>query len=236
MTPIAMILAAGKGTRLQPYTESTPKALLEFRGKPMLYHIISKLKSYSYDRVVINIHHHADQIVDYVRSNNDFGMKISFSDERNQLMDTGGGILKARRLLEGHGPFLVHNVDIFSDIDLDALCEYHMEHQPLATLAVKKRETSRNLLVDSNNNLCGWRDNISGESVIVQERERLNDVAFSGIHMIDPEIFGLLHNENPFSIIKAYLELAGNHPILTYDHSDGQWIDMSHKDHFPGKI
>ncbi|MEX0982316.1 MAG: nucleotidyltransferase family protein [Bacteroidales bacterium] len=258
MAPIAMILAAGVGSRLQPLTDKTPKALLHFRTKTMLEHVIEKLKLHGITEVVINIHHHAEQIVEFVRKHDDFGINISFSDEQEQLMDTGGAIVKARELLEGRGPFLVHNVDIFTDLDLNALYHSHMEGRALATLAVRERETSRNLLVDRSGRLCGWRDNKSGKTVMVEgwknrfgfmdghpESGMLDDaltetdpkpVAFSGIHVIAPEIFEMLDSKEPFSIIEAYLDMAGGHKIVTYDHSSGHWFDMARKENFPGLI
>ena len=256
MVPIAMILAAGVGSRLQPLTDATPKALLPFRGRTMLEQVVSNLKRHGITDLVINIHHHADQIVEFVRNHDHFGMKIVFSDERDRLMDTGGGILKARQFLEGSGPFLVHNVDIFSDLDLTALYDSHLRSGPLATLAVQRRETSRNLLIDEDGRLAGWRDNSSGKTIMAGEgpyrgkvkatgaivagsakrEEVLSPVAFSGIHIIDPKIFTLLDDDEPFSIMHANLRLCGEHAIDTYDHSSGAWIDMAKKENFPGLV
>lgn len=255
MVPIAMILAAGVGSRLQPLTDAIPKALLPFRGRTMLEQVLSSLKKHGIEDVVINIHHHADQIVEFVRKHDNFGMRIVFSDERDRLMDTGGGIVKARKLLEGHGPFIVHNVDIFSDLDLTAFYDSHLSKRPLATLAVQRRTTSRNLLADEDGRVAGWRDNISGKTILAGEgfhrervkatgatdnagtlkrEEKLGPVAFSGIHIIDPKIFTLLDDDGPFSIIHAYLRLCSEHKIDTYNHSSGVWIDMAKKENFPG--
>ena len=255
MVPIAMILAAGVGSRLQPLTDKTPKALLHFRGRTMREHVILKLKSHGIAEVVINIHHRAEQIVEFVHAHDDFGINISFSDEQEQLMDTGGAILKARDLLEGRGPFLLHNVDIFTDLDLTALYQAHMEGKALATLAVRERKTSRNLLVDRSGRLCGWRDNKSGKTVMagedvlrqtgnssnttdmngaVKSDEELLPVAFSGIHVIDPQIFKLLDFNDPFSIIHAYIKLCAEHTVDTYDHSPDIWIDMAKKENIQG--
>ena len=251
MLPIAMILAAGVGSRLQPLTDKTPKALLHFRGKPMLEHVIMKLKSHGITEVVINIHHHAQQIVEFVQMHNDFGMNIYFSNEKERLMDTGGAILKARGLLEGRGSFLVHNVDIFTDLDIKALYHSHLAGESLATLAVQDRKTSRNLLIDRRGWLCGWRDNESGKTVMAgeeflqQTEKRSNNtefdgavkadkelfpVAFSGIHVVNPQIFKLLGFNDPFSIIHAYLKLCAEHKIDIYDHSPDLWIDMANKE------
>lgn len=254
MVPIAMILAAGIGSRLMPLTEKRPKALLPFRGKPMLDHVVVQLKNHGVRELVINVHHHADQIIQYVRSQNDFGLKVKISDERDQLMDTGGAIVKAGPLLESQGPFLVHNVDIYSDIDLTVLFRYHQEAGALATLAVQNRETTRNLLVNSDGRLCGWRNNLDGTTIfagsedyrksvdeqVLNHEVQMNGiekmgyrpVAFSGIQVIDPVIFQYLNKRGPFSIIRAYLELTANHKIIAYDHSPDLWIDMAHRDHF----
>lgn len=228
----AIILAAGIGSRLKPLTHKTPKALLKFRGKTMLEHVVKYLKKYGIKHIVINVHHHADQIIDFVRDNDSFGLSIEISDERNMLMDTGGGILKAKRFLQGHGPFLVHNVDIFTDLNLTDIFKYHEHNGALATLAVKDRKTSRNLLIGPEGELCGWRDNTSGEQIIARDENNLRRVAFSGIHIIEPEIFEVLHKNGPFSMIKAYLELAASHKIMTYVHFDDTWIDMARRENF----
>lgn len=230
--PTAMILAAGTGTRLRPLTDRTPKALLPFRGKPMLEHVIRSFTGAGFEHLVINVHHHAGQVISYLEANDFFGISIEISDEQELLMDTGGGILKARKYLDGDAPFLVHNVDIFSNIDLMKLYSRHMEQRPLATLAVTRRETSRNLLVNDDGLLCGWKNNSTGEEVIVRRQEQLIPVAFSGIHVIDPSIFRLLDRQDPFSITKAYLELSKNKEIRTWDHSGDTWIDMASPDHF----
>lgn len=230
----AMILAAGTGSRLLPLTKRTPKALLPFRGKPMLEHVISALKKHGFEYVVINVHHHADQVIDFVRRNNSYGINITFSDERDRLMDTGGGILKARELLEHRAPFLVHNVDIFSPINLSALFDHHLKHRPVATLAVTDRSTSRNFLINSNDQLCGWRNNTNGETIMSRKDAELKAVAFSGVHVIGPEIFGILKMDQPFSITKGYLEIARNHKVMTYNHSGDSWIDMALPLYHPG--
>lgn len=227
MHPKAMILAAGLGTRLRPLTDDTPKALLSFRGKTMLEHVLDHLKIHGITEVVINIHHHAGQVERFLEKHQNFGCNIHLSDERRQLMDTGGGIVKARRFLEGAGPFVVHNVDISSDIDLGALVAYHSRHNTLATLAVSDRTTSRQLLVDADGLLCGWKDNRTGEEIIARKKPGLRPVAFSAIHVMDPLIFRYLEQEQPFSITKAYLQLAAKHRIMTFDHTGDDWKDMA---------
>ena len=159
----AMIFAAGLGTRLKPLTDNTPKALLPIRGKPMLEHVILQLKNAGFDQIAINIHHLGDQIIDFLAANNNFGIQIYISDERDYLLDTGGGIKHAAPFLQGDEPFLIHNVDIISNIDLRALYNHHLETNPLATLLVSKRKTSRYLLFNKENKLCGWRNRETGE-------------------------------------------------------------------------
>ena len=154
----AMIFAAGLGTRLKPLTDSTPKALLPINGKPMLEHVILKLKDAGFHQIAINVHHLGDQIINFLAANNNFGIQIHISDERDYLLDTGGGIKHAAAFLQGNEPFLIHNVDILSDIDLRALYNHHIETNPLATLLVSKRNTSRYLLFNKENKLCGWRN------------------------------------------------------------------------------
>ncbi|MDF1571284.1 MAG: nucleotidyltransferase family protein [Bacteroidales bacterium] len=223
----AIILAAGLGTRLRPLTDHTPKALLPFRGKTMLEHVVDYLKSHGITEVVINVHHHAGQVEKYLLEHQNFGINIHLSDERRQLMDTGGGIVKARKYLEETGPFIVHNVDIFSDTDLTAMLAQHVKDEALATLAISDRKSSRQLLVDADGLLCGWRDNRTGEEIIARHRQELRPVAFSAIHVVDPRIFRYLDRDHPFSITKAYLQLAAHHRIMTFDHSGDTWTDMA---------
>ena len=159
----AMIFAAGTGSRLKRLTAHTPKALIPIGGKPMLEHVILKLKSSGFDQIVINIHHLGNQIVDFLEANNNFGVRIEISDESDYLLDTGGGIKKATSLLCGNEPFLIHNVDILSNVDLKKLYDTHVQTNPLATLLVSQRNTSRYLLFNKENRLCGWRNHETGE-------------------------------------------------------------------------
>jgi NDP-sugar pyrophosphorylase family protein len=232
MNPKAMILAAGLGTRLRPLTDHTPKALLPFRGKTMLEHVLAHLGMHGITEVVINVHHHAGQVERFLEIHQNFGFNIHISDERQQLMDTGGGIVHARHWLEGAGPFIVHNVDIWSGVDLGALVKDHARHGALATLAVSERKTSRQLLVDAEGRLCGWRDNRTGEEIIARTTKGLRPVAFSAIHVMEPSIFSFLEEGRPFSITKAYLQLAAEHRIMTFDHTGVDWTDMAEISNF----
>lgn len=225
----AMIFAAGLGTRLKPLTDTVPKALLPIAGKPMLEHVILKLKAAGFDRLVINIHHLGQQIIDFLKNNNNFGVEIDISDERDYLLDTGGGIKKAQRFLDGNESFLVHNVDIISDIDLRTLYEEHCRLTPISTLLVSDRETSRYLLFNKENRLCGWRNKTTGEIKSYYpdfSPEMYTEYAFSGIHVLSPKIFDWLDVwTGKFSIINFYLSIAAKTDIHAYPIENLKLID-----------
>jgi NDP-sugar pyrophosphorylase family protein len=230
----AMILAAGLGTRLQPLTLTKPKALLEVNGVPMLEIIIRKLIKHGFRELIINVHHFAGQIADFLDRNNHFGISITISDETDLLLDTGGGLLKARDFFNDGQPFLVHNVDILSDINLQDLYDSHVKNRQLATLAVKDRKTSRTLLINKNHELCGWHNNQTGQTIIAKEgEEALISLAFSAIHVVSPEIFPLISEKGAFSIMDTYLRLAKNYPILTWRHDPDFWMDLGRIENLP---
>ncbi|HOF15917.1 MAG TPA: nucleotidyltransferase family protein [Bacteroidales bacterium] len=222
----AMILAAGLGTRLQHFTKNKPKALVEIKGKTLLEKSIEKLIRFGVDDIIINIHHFASQIIDFVNTHS-FSARISFSDESECLLDTGGGLKKAASFFNDKQSFFLYNVDIISDIDLNKMYQYHLQQKSLATLAVKNRKTQRYLLFDNNMRLCGRYNTKTEEKTLLFEKElNYKQFAFSGIHVISPEIFTLMPQENIFSITDLYLQLATNHLINGYDHSDDFWMDM----------
>jgi len=222
----AMILAAGLGTRLRPLTDHKPKALLEWKGVPMLEHVILKLKEYGFTQIIINLHHFSEMIIDFVMRKEHFGIRIEFSHETDEPLDTGGGIAHASWFF-GNEPFLVYNVDIMSNIDLGKLYKAHIASRSIATLAVKERVTTRSLLMNSDGLLKGWRDNRNGETILVEEsREALTPIAFSAIHVMDPEVFELFPEEKRFSIMPFYLDLARTRPVNLYRHDQDSWIDM----------
>ena len=222
----AMILAAGLATRLRPLTDHKPKALLEWEGKTLLEHVIFKLKSAGFTSVIINVHHFAGMIMDYVKQKESFGIEIEFSHEKEELLDTGGGIAKASWFF-GKEPFQVYNVDIFSSIDLRDMYEDHLKSGNIATLAVKERVTSRSLLTDQNSKLQGWRDNRTGETILCGiTGEGLVPIAFSAIHILDPRVFELFPKEKRFPIMPFYLELAKSNPVHLYRHDRDSWTDM----------
>lgn len=222
----ALIFAAGLGTRLYPLTLDKPKALVEINGKTLLEITILRLKEIGIKTVVVNVHHFPDLIIDYLKSHDYFGVDILISDERNFLLETGGGIVKAATLIDKNTPLLVHNVDIVSDINLQALFDYHMAYKAEATLAVRQRKTSRYLLFNPSMHLCGWENQQTGEKKIIIPQKELQAYAFSGIQIINPSILADITQEGKFSIISAYLELLHKHRLIGYDHTSSQWIDV----------
>lgn len=207
----AMLFAAGLGTRLKPLTDSMPKALVPVNGTPMLEHVILKLKDAGFTDIVVNIHHFGEQIIDFLKARQNFGIRIQISDERKELLDTGGGIKHAKALLEGNEPFLVHNVDILSDTDLRKVYEYHCHSNHTATLVASKRKTSRYLLFDNTDRLCGWVNESTGEtkpSGFTVDEAIHRKYAFSGIHVISPDIFREMTGpwDGKFPIMDFYLQ------------------------------
>lgn len=207
----AMIFAAGLGTRLKPLTDHMPKALVPVAGRPMLEHVILKLKAAEFNELVINIHHFGEQILDFLRANQNFGLTIHISDERDCLLNTGGGIRKAEPFFRGNEPFLVHNVDILSDTDLKALYEYHRQSGNDATLLASRRKTIRYLLFDDEKRLCGWinKDTLQTKPEgFAYNPEHHHEYAFSGIHVISPSLFHYMDERwtGKFSIMDFYLQ------------------------------
>jgi len=217
----AMILAAGLGTRLLPLTADKPKALIEVNGKTLLEICINNLISFGFNHIVVNVHHHAQQVIDFLH-NSRFNAQIDISDESERLLDTGGALVHARNMLDQGEPFLVHNVDIISNIDLHYLYQYHLNSSALASLAVSKREASRVFLFDEQMVLSGWRNMVTGKVIITNQSKTLTAYAFSGIHVISPEIFKHLPTKGEFSIVDAYLKLSKEFLI--------QGVDLSHSD------
>jgi NDP-sugar pyrophosphorylase family protein len=229
----AMILAAGLGTRLRPLTDDRPKALVEVGGRTLLEITLSRLRAFDVHEVIINVHHFADMVVDYLKRNDDFGMRIEISREE-VLLDTGGGLKKAAYFFLDNSsrsdePFILHNVDVISTIDLGRMVEFHGEHQALATLAVQDRETSRYLLFDQQLQLCGRLSGHGQQAEFVRSSEQLlvQALAFSGIHVISPRIFSLMTEEGAFSIIPSYLRVAGlGEKILAFRADEYYWRDL----------
>ena len=229
----AMILAAGLGTRLRPLTDSRPKALVELNGRTLLEITVDRLRAFGVTEIIVNVHHFADQIVDFLRSRNNFGLRIEVSREDDLLLDTGGGLKRTSgffledpaRLDE---PFFLHNVDVISNIDLHRMLQFHNEHGALATLAVRARETSRPLYFNDQLQLSGRRVNNEDVFVLPQQKSSTTlPLAFSGIHVISPRLIPLLTEDGAFSIIPAYLRLsAAGHKTLGFRADQYYWRDL----------
>ncbi len=221
----ALIFAAGLGTRLRPLTNDRPKALVEVNGKSLLEINIRKLADLGFDEIVVNVHHFADMMIDFLHQL-DVDAKIHISDERNEVLETGGGLKKAASFLQGEEPFLVHNVDILTDLDILGMLEAHKESNVLATLAIQKRTSSRYLLFDDENVLHGWTNVRDG--IVRQKRPTEEDLffwGFSGVQVVSPGIFDLFTRKGKFSIIDTYLDCAKNHIIKGFPH-EALWMDV----------
>lgn len=213
----AMIFAAGLGTRLRPFTLTAPKALFPINGKPLLQRNIEYAQSFGIQRFVINVHHFSDQILNFLKQHDNFGAEILISDETDELLETGGGLLKAKNLL-GNQDFLILNSDILTDINLKQLIDFHKKNNALASLAVSDRESTRKLLFDTQNRLCGWRDLRNNQEIIARESHS-KSLAFSGVHMLSPLFFEKNTFSGKFSIMKSYLDLITDENILGFVHN-----------------
>jgi NDP-sugar pyrophosphorylase family protein len=227
----AMILAAGLGTRLRPLTDDRPKALVEVAGHTLLEIALRRLHAFGVREVIINVHHFADMVVEYLQKNANFGMRVEISRE-DSLLDTGGGLKKAAWFFQENSsatdqPFLLHNVDVLSTIYLERMLRFHEQHQALATLAVQDRETSRYLLFDEQGQLCGRRAGHGGEPQMARPARQTTPLAFSGVHVISPRLLALMTESGAFSIIDAYLRLtAQGEKILAFRADEYYWRDL----------
>jgi NDP-sugar pyrophosphorylase family protein len=231
----AMVLAAGLGTRLRPLTDDRPKALVEVGGRTLLEITLTRLRSFGIGEVIVNVHHFADMVLEYLKAKDNFGMRIEVSRE-DVLLDTGGGLKKAGHFfLEGSSgreePFLLHNVDVISTIDLRRMAQFHTDNQALATLAVQERRTSRYLLFDQQLRLCGRQPGRDGEIEMVRPAPQTQALAFGGIHVISPRFIPLMEEEGIFSIIASYLQQAGrDEKILGFRSDAYYWRDLGRPD------
>lgn len=217
----AMIFAAGLGTRLKPLTDTMPKALVPVGGQPLLWHVIMKLKDSGFERIVVNVHHFAQQIIDYLAANQNFGLDIRISDESEKLLETGGGIKKALPLFDPHSPILIHNVDILSNVDLSQL------DVDVPTLVVSERKTKRYLQFDESMQLIGWKNIETGE---VKGREG-RSLAFSGIHVFHPSLFPLLNDwPERFPVMDFYLKVCAHHLVRGIEVKKLQLLDVGKLD------
>lgn len=226
----AMILAAGLGTRLRPLTNDRPKALVEVAGRTLLEIAIARLREFGVREIIVNVHHFAGMVTAYLRRKNHFGMRIEISEE-DTLLDTGGGLKKAAWFFLEDGaeasPFILHNVDVISTIDLSRMLDSHSRGQALATLAVQRRESSRYLLFDEQMKLCGRRLVKERKTELVRPSSQRQELAFSGIHVLSPRLLNMMTEEGVFSIIQSYLRLAGEGERIVAYRADGDsWRDL----------
>lgn len=222
----AIIFAAGLGTRFKPWTDSHPKALALVNGKSLLQRNIEYLQQYGITDVVVNLHHFPEQIIEAINKNKGWGSNVIISDESDEVLETGGGLMKARHLLESDKPFISLNVDILTNLDLNKLMAFHQQHKPLVTFGVTNRKSSRVLLFDNDNRLCGWKNLQTGQKKISIDKPGLVEKAYSCVVIFQPEIFSLIKQTGKFSIMDSYLDLAAEHVILGYDHSGDNLVDV----------
>lgn len=225
----AMILAAGLGTRLKPFTNTTPKALVPILDKPVIEHVILKLKQQGFHEIIINIHHFADQIVDFIKSKNYFNIRIEFSDEQEKLLDTGGAIKKASWFFDTDEPILIHNADIISDVDVAKVYHNHIQSKAIATLVVNERETSRYLFFDNNNNLKGWINEKNGKTVSSSGYNSIEHrkLAFFGIHVLSADAISYMNSfPDKFSIIDFYLSICDQHAVHAFLATENYMVDV----------
>lgn len=228
----AMIFAAGLGTRMRPLTDHLPKALVQVNGIPLLEIVIRHLMAYGFCEIIINVHYKAEQIVDFLKQKNNFGIHIQISDESDLLLETGGGLQKAAPFFDDGAPFLVCNCDILSNINLDALLQAHHQGESIATVAVRNRSTARYLLFDDNMSLCGWQNIKTDELRMSKTRQYTSPYAFSSFQILTADFLRLLPKVlTKYSIIDVYLEAAKQHNILGYIHNNDTWADIGTSKH-----
>jgi MurNAc alpha-1-phosphate uridylyltransferase len=223
----AMLFAAGLGTRLKPFTDSNPKALALVNNKTLLEHNIKYLQRFGIYDVVVNVHHFADKIEHVLSVNNGFGSNVSISDERSEVLETGGGLKKAAAFFENEASFVVMNVDVLTDLDLGKVIHAQCsDHNRIATLAVMKRDSSRQLLFDGSMELCGWVNNGTGEERISRSATTIQPYAFSGLQVLSERVLKDMPFEGKFSLIDVYLHLAKTQVIAGYDHTGDIFLDV----------
>jgi len=222
----AIIFSAGLGTRFKPWTDKHPKALAVVNGKSLLQRNIEYLQQYGIDDVIVNVHHFAEQVEDAIVNNDGWGSNLLISDEREELLDTGGGLLKAKDLFTPGERFMSCNVDILTDLDISELLKFHEEKKALISFGVTNRKTSRNLLFDEDDRLCGWKNTTSGEERIAIQKDKLIGKAYSCVVVFEYAVFDLIPFTGKFSLIEVYLHLASQHRIMGFDHSGDRWVDV----------
>jgi MurNAc alpha-1-phosphate uridylyltransferase len=222
----AMIFSAGLGTRFKPWTDKHPKALALVNGKSLLQRNVEYLQQYGINNVIVNVHHFAEQVMDAIKKNNGWRSNIIISDETNELLETGGGLLKAKELFTRGERFITCNVDILTDLDLNKLISFHEKNKPLISFGVTNRKTSRYFLLDENNRLFGWRNTKTGKEKIPLSKPGLVEKAYSCVVVFEYDIFNLIPFTGKFSLLDVYLNLAKEHLIMGYDHSGDKLVDV----------
>jgi|SRR6218665_1700150 len=222
----AMIFAAGLGTRFKPWTDKHPKALALVNGKSLLQRNIEYLQQYNITDVVVNVHHFAEQIKDAIEKNDGWGSNIIISDEMDEVLETGGGLWKARHLLQDEEPFITLNADFLTNLNIKNLLQFHADKNALISFGVTNRKSSRNLLFDDTGRLCGWRNNSTGEEKISIHKADTIPLAYSCVVVFNQSVFNFIPQRGKFSIIDTYLSLAADHPIYGYDHSGDKLVDV----------
>jgi len=223
----AFILAAGLGTRLGELSKEIPKALITINGKELLGILITHLKDQGFNEFLVNVHHHGQMVIDYLNENNNFGVQIHISDERDELLDTGGAIIKTRDFFIGNEPILIHNVDIISEVDYAELLNYHLNNHSLVSLCVRKRNSDRALIFNDYMELKGWMNKKTNEYKWVgSPLTNYSSFAFSGIYLVNPEFINKIKLTGKFSIIDAWLSIAGSNIIKAYLDNSENWFDL----------
>lgn len=222
----AMIFAAGLGTRFKPWTDKHPKALALVNGKSLLQRNVEYLQQYNITDVVVNVHHFSDQVIDAIKKNNGWGSHISISDETDEVLETGGGLLKAKNLLQNEEPFITLNADFLTNLNINSLLAFHKNKQALISFGITNRKTSRNFLFDEDDRLCGWRNNATGQEKITVPKNNLKEMAYSCVVVFNPQIFELIPQRGKFSLVDTYLSLAADHPIYGFDHTGDKLVDV----------
>lgn len=215
----ALIFAAGKGTRLKPFTDNHPKALAVVNNVPLLERNIKFLQNYGINDFVINVHHFGEQIIDFLQEKENFGAKIEISDEKNELLETGGGLVFAKKYLENEENFLIMNADILTDLNITEFIKFHLSHQNVATLAVSDRVSSRKLMFNEDMILKGWVNKTTGETKLSEFNKNFKELAFSGIHCVNSSIFDKIKRTGKFSIMEEYLDLMFENHIQGFQHN-----------------
>jgi NDP-sugar pyrophosphorylase family protein len=223
-----MLFAAGLGTRLKPFTNEHPKALAQVNGKTLLQHNIQYLQSFGINKVVVNVHHFANQIIDIINENNAWGSNVLISDETNQVLETGGGLLKAIPLFGDAENIVVMNVDILTSLNIDKMFQQHINTNAMATLAVSNRTTPRNFVFNMDKKLCGWMNTATNELKGIEcfDEKQHTKLAFSGIHIINKKILSLIKQRGKFSMVDVYLDLMKTNDIIAFNHFTDKFIDV----------